>query len=234
MGKAVEQAITDHNTLKNNKVAIVLKITPENRNKLTLENLKKADVAIEFTSPSSALGNILKCIDAQVPVVTGTTGWYEHLRDITNYCKQKNGSLLYAPNFSIGVNIFFEVNKQLAKMMTAQREYAVSIIETHHTEKKDAPSGTAITLAEQIIEPNPLIQKWINSESHNPDELQIFSLREASVPGTHEVIYSSTADEIKITHTAHSRIGFAQGALKAALWLAGKKGVFTMKDVLAI
>ncbi len=118
-------------------------------------------------------------------------------------------------------------------MMTAQNEYAASIKETHHTEKRDAPSGTAITLAEQIIEQNPLIQKWINKTSQ-PDELQIISLREASVPGTHEVIYESTADEIKITHTAHSRLGFAQGALKAALWLVGKKGVFTMKDVLAI
>jgi 4-hydroxy-tetrahydrodipicolinate reductase len=194
--------------------------------------LKQADVAIEFTSLQSAVNNIKTCLNAGVPVVCGSTGWLQHWDQVINYCKQKNGALLYASNFSIGVNLFFELNTYLAKLMAAHREYNVMVEEIHHTQKKDAPSGTAITLAEQILQQINAKKRWVNMESDNQEELSIISKRIDPAPGTHTIKYTSTIDDIEITHTAHNRQGFAGGAVLAAEFLQGKKGVYTIKDVL--
>jgi 4-hydroxy-tetrahydrodipicolinate reductase len=226
MGKAIEELALqkEHH--------IVLKITSQNTAELTVENLKQADVAIEFTSPQSAVNNIKTCLNAGVPVVCGSTGWLQHWDQVINYCKQKNGALLYASNFSIGVNLFFELNTYLAKLMAAHQEYNVMVEEIHHTQKKDAPSGTAITLAEQILQQINAKKRWVNMESDNQEELSIISKRIDPAPGTHTIKYTSTIDDIEITHTAHNRQGFAGGAVLAAEFLQGKKGVYTMKDVL--
>ena len=226
MGKAIEEIAVQ----KGHK--IVLKIDLENRNELTIENLKKAAVAIEFTGPETAFNNLIKCVDAAVPVISGSTGWLKDLPEVEAYCKQQNGTFLYASNFSIGVNIFFELNKKLAAMMANQPAYAVSIEEIHHTQKKDAPSGTAITLAEQVINKLPAKTSWVNSFNATEDQLPISSKRIDPAPGTHTVKYSSSVDDIEIIHTAHNRLGFAGGAVLAAEFLQNKKGIFTMKDVL--
>ena len=228
MGKAIEGIAVEKGH------AIVLKIDKDNSNELTPDNLQKADVAIEFTGPETALNNILTCIDAGIPVISGSTGWIMDLPKAESHCKQKNGTFLYATNFSIGVNIFFELNKKLAAMMANQPAYSVSIEEIHHTEKKDAPSGTAITLAEQAIKELPGKSSWVNSSPAKGNELYIESKRIDPAPGTHTVKYSSGVDDIEIVHTAHNRLGFAGGAVLAAEFLQGKKGVFSMKDVLNI
>jgi len=228
MGKAIEGIAVEKGH------AIVLKIDKDNSNELTPDNLQKADVAIEFTGPETALNNILTCIDAGIPVISGSTGWIMDLPKAESHCKQKNGTFLYASNFSIGVNIFFELNKKLAAMMANQPAYSVSIEEIHHTEKKDAPSGTAITLAEQAIKELPGKSSWVNSSPAKGNELYIESKRIDPAPGTHTVKYSSGVDDIEIVHTAHNRLGFAGGAVLAAEFLQGKKGVFSMKDVLNI
>ncbi len=211
---------------------IVLRITDENLNDLTKENIKKADVAIEFTNPQSAVANILFCLDENVAVISGTTGWLTQLKIVEEKCKEVNGSFLYASNFSVGVNIFFELNKKLAVLMKPHNDYNISLEEIHHTEKKDAPSGTAITLAEQIFNSSTQKNKWVNNITKNENELSIISKRIDEVPGTHSVKYSSSIDDIEIIHTAHNRKGFAQGAVLAAEFIAGKKGIFSMKDVL--
>jgi 4-hydroxy-tetrahydrodipicolinate reductase len=211
---------------------IVLKITDENLQDLTKENIRKADVAIEFTNPESAAENILFCLDENVAVVCGTTGWLQKLKYVEEKCKELNGSFLYASNFSVGVNIFFELNKKLATLIKPHPAYDVSIEEIHHTQKKDAPSGTAITLAEQIIEASDTKNKWINSDTENENELSIISKRIDEIPGTHSVKYISSVDDIEIIHTAHNRKGFAEGAVLAAEFINGKKGIFSMKDVL--
>ena len=211
---------------------IVLRINDQNLNDLTKENIQRADVAIEFTNPQSAVDNILFCLNENVPVVSGTTGWLKHLNTVEQKCKEVNGTFLYASNFSVGVNIFFELNKKLASLMKPHPGYNVSLEEIHHTQKKDAPSGTAITLAEQIIESSVQKNKWINSESKNTNELSIISKRIDEVPGTHSVKYFSNVDDIEIIHTAHNRRGFAEGAVLAAEFIAGKKGIFSMKEVL--
>ncbi len=213
---------------------VVLKINIENTEDLTMENLRKADVAIEFTGPESAYDNLVKCMDAGVPVVCGSTGWLEKWEAIKNLCKQKDGSLIYASNYSIGVNLFFEVNKYLGRLMAEYDDYNVSLEEIHHTQKKDAPSGTAITLAEQVLENIKIKTRWVNQVSGKADELEIISERVDPAPGTHKVKYSSPIDDIEIIHTAHDRQGFAGGALKAANFLKDKKGIFTMKDVLGL
>jgi 4-hydroxy-tetrahydrodipicolinate reductase len=213
---------------------VVLKINIENTEDLTMENLRKADVAIEFTGPESAYDNLVKCMDAGVPVVCGSTGWLEKWEAIKNLCKQKDGSLIYASNYSIGVNLFFEVNKYLGRLMAEYDDYNVSLEEIHHTQKKDAPSGTAITLAEQVLENIKIKTRWVNQVSGKADELEIISERVDPAPGTHKVKYSSPIDDIEIIHTAHNRQGFAGGALKAANFLKDKKGIFTMKDVLGL
>ena len=213
---------------------VVLKVSIDNVEDNTIENIRKADVAIEFTGPESAFENIIRCIDAGVPVVSGSTGWLEKYEEAKAYCHSHNGALLYASNFSVGVNIFFALNKKLASLMTSHPEYDVQMTEVHHTQKRDAPSGTAITLAEQILEKNSRKQKWVNQPSQLANELVILSERVDPAPGTHIVRYSSTIDDIEITHTAHSRQGFASGAVLAAEFLQKKNGIFTMSDVLGI
>lgn len=213
---------------------IVLKITIDNTEDMTFENLQKADVAIEFTGPDSAVENIRKCFEAGVPVVSGSTGWLDKWEDIKNECIEKGGSLLYASNFSIGVNLFFELNTYLSKLMKDYDEYDVLMQEIHHTQKRDAPSGTAITLAEQILENVSWKKQWVNRHENNREELEIISERIDPAAGTHKIKYTSPIDDIEIIHTAHNRVGFAGGAVKAAEFLAGKKGIYNMKDVLGL
>lgn len=211
---------------------IVLRINDENLNNLTKENIKKADVAIEFTNPQSAVENILFCLDENVAVVCGTTGWLDKIKTVETKCKEFNGSFLYASNFSVGVNIFFELNKKLATLLKSHPAYDVSIEEIHHTQKKDAPSGTAITLAEEIIAVSGKKSRWVNNATKNENELSIISKRIDEVAGTHSVKYSSSIDDIEIIHTAHNRKGFAEGAVLAAEFIVNKKGIYSMKEVL--
>lgn len=228
MGKIIEQIALDRGHSVN------LKIDLHNINEFTKDNLRKSDVAIEFTGPHSAYENVMKCLEAGVPVVCGSTGWLEQYDKVVEYCNKKEGALLYASNFSVGVNIFFELNRVLAEMMSAQSSYDVSMTEIHHTQKKDAPSGTAITLAEQILEHVKRKANWVNETPTSSSELFIESVREDPAPGTHSIVYKSVVDDIEIKHTAHNRNGFATGAVMAAEYLYGKKGVFSMKDVLSI
>lgn len=228
MGKAIEEIALQRGHTCN------LKIDINTTADFTKENLSKCDVAIEFTGPHSAVGNISKCLDAAIPTVSGSTGWLEHWAEIKNKCEALNGTFLYASNFSVGVNLFFELNKKLAQLMNSVEGYNVSMEEIHHTQKTDAPSGTAITLAEQVIEYFKRKNKWINGPAQNDDELSIISKRIDPAPGTHAIKYSSAIDDIEIIHTAHNRTGFATGAVLAAEFIAGKKGIFNMKDVLKI
>jgi 4-hydroxy-tetrahydrodipicolinate reductase len=211
---------------------IVLKVSIENTEDNTIDNIRKADVAIEFTGPHSAFDNIIRCLDAGVPVVSGSTGWLDKLETVRQHCLQRHGAFLYASNFSVGVNIFFEVNRRLAALMAPHPDYEVRITEIHHTEKKDAPSGTAISLAEQILQNIPRKKGWVNHISDNLDELVILSERTDPAPGTHRIEYYSTIDTIEIAHIAHNRRGFAMGAVLAAEFLQGKKGIYQMSDVL--
>ncbi|MBA2498891.1 MAG: 4-hydroxy-tetrahydrodipicolinate reductase [Chitinophagaceae bacterium] len=228
MGKAIEKVALE------NGHEIVLVIDMHNPADLNTENLSKAYIAIEFTGPETAENNIRKCIKAGIPVVSGSTGWTENLQAVQQFCKSENGSFLYASNFSIGVNIFFELNRKLAAMMSAHSDYDVTLEEIHHTQKKDAPSGTAITLAEDILKEVPFKKKWVNEISGNKEELSIVSKRIDPAPGTHKVHYSTSIDDIEIIHTAHNRKGFAMGAVLAAEFIHDKKGVFSMKDVLQL
>ena len=228
MGQAIEAIALERGH------EIVLKIDISNRLEFTKENLQKADVAIEFTSPHSAVENILQCIENDTPLVCGSTGWLAQLPEIETALRINDGAFLYASNFSLGVNIFFEVNKLLAKLMTGQTAYDVQMTEVHHTQKKDAPSGTAISLAEQILAVDYYKKKWVNEPTGNRKDLYIESLRIDPAPGTHSITWTSAIDGIEIKHTAHSRTGFALGAVLAAEFLAGKKGIFTMKDVLGL
>lgn len=228
MGKAIEEIAV----AKGHE--IVLKIDVDNSHEFTQEAAQKADVAIEFTGPHSAFENVKKCIELGIPVVSGSTGWLEKWSEVENACKEKNGCLVYSSNYSIGVNLFFEINKQLAKLMEPYDQYDVSMTEIHHTEKKDAPSGTAISLAEQILENIGRKNKWVNAASATPTDLIITSERIDPAPGTHTVTYSSPIDTIEIIHTAHTRKGFASGAVLAAEFASKKKGIFNMKDVLGL
>ena len=196
-------------------------------------DISLADIAIDFSIPSAAFDNISNCLNNNVPVISGTTGWLEKYNEIVSLCKKKNGAFIYASNFSLGVNIFFELNNQLAKMMNALEDYHISIEEIHHTKKLDAPSGTAITLAEGIIK-NSSKKSWELDGKTSKEVIPISAKRIPDVPGTHTVSYNSEVDTIAIKHTAHSRKGFALGAVIAAEWLLHKKGVFSMKDVLNI
>jgi len=198
----------------------------------TYEGLSNADVAIDFSVPDSAVCNISECFNTNVPVVCGTTGWLEHYDEMVALCESKNGSFIYGSNFSLGVNIFFELNDYLAKMMSNLEQYKVSMEEIHHTQKLDAPSGTAISLAKGIIE-NSDYKDW-TLENPSEEQILIDAKRIENVPGTHSVFYDSSVDQIEIKHTAHNRDGFALGAVIAAEWLKDKKGVFTMKDVLSL
>jgi len=235
MGKMIEKIATDR------QHQIVLTIDHDNLDDLTVENLQKADVAIEFSTPDTVLGNIKKCFEAGVPIVVGTTGWYGQLQQIKDSCLDSNNALIYASNFSVGVNVFFHLNEVLAKLMNKYPYYDVQVEEIHHTQKLDSPSGTAMTIAEGIIDNLDTKNEWVNTLDKNdnsdildqlkPDQLLIESLRIDSVPGTHTVIYDSEIDTIEFKHTAHNRSGFALGAVLAAEWIQGKKGFFTAKDM---
>jgi 4-hydroxy-tetrahydrodipicolinate reductase len=233
MGKAIHEIAQEkNNQLSENKYNINLIVDIDNRNTTTIEQLQQCDVAIEFTSPHTAVENIKWCFEAGVPVVVGSTGWLQHIDEIKKIVETENKSLLYAPNFSIGVNIFFEMNRILARIMNQHQEYDVMMEEIHHTEKKDAPSGTALYAAEDILKINNTKAIWANEATNQKNVLDIISLREENVPGTHTVFYQSSIDTIELKHTAHNRKGFAGGALTAAVWLIGKKGIYTMDDVL--
>lgn len=198
------------------------------------EQLRKAEVAIEFTRPEAAVTNLAQCFEAGVPVVSGTTGWLAQYDEICQLCEASGGALLYASNFSLGVNILFALNEKLAEIMNDYSDYEVSIQEIHHTQKLDAPSGTAITLAEQVIENLERKEGWNLSEMLDSRQIMIEALREDNIPGTHTVKYDSEIDAIELTHTAHNRKGFALGAVVAAEFLSGRQGIYSMKDVLKI
>lgn len=198
----------------------------------SFDGLQNADVAIDFSLPDVAVENISECLKTGIPVISGTTGWLENYDEMVSLCNEKNGAFIYGSNFSLGVNLFFELNDYLSKMMSKFNQYSVSMEEIHHTQKLDAPSGTAISLANGIIK-NSEYTKW-TLENPNENEIVIDAKRIENVPGTHSIFYQSNVDTIEIKHTAHNRDGFAFGAVIAAEWLAGKKGVFTMKDVLEL
>lgn len=201
-------------------------------NGVDVHQLMQADVAIEFTLPSVSFNNIKTCFDLNIPVVVGTTGWLDHYKEAVELCNQKKCALLYASNFSLGVNMFFELNKRLASMMNMQLDYSIEMEEIHHTQKLDAPSGTAITLAEQIIDNVDRKESWTLSKEPTIDQLPILAKRIEAVPGTHSITYNSPVDSIEIKHIAHNRKGFALGAVAAAEFLHRKQGVYQMKDVL--
>ena len=222
MGKMIEEVAINRNH------TIVAKIDANTEN----IDFSKIDVAIDFSLPSAAFGNIEKCINNNVPIISGTTGWLDKYNDAVALCNEKKGAFIYASNFSLGVNIFFELNSYLAKMMKTLDQYAVTMEEIHHTKKLDAPSGTAITLAEGVLE-HSKYKGW-QLDKADENHIPIVAKRIPEVPGTHTVSYNSNVDSIDITHTAHNREGFALGAVIAAEWIVGKTGVFTMKDVLEL
>ena len=225
MGKEIEQIALQ----RGHEIVLKIKGTEE-------YDISKVDIAIDFSVPNAALSNIVSCFKNNVPVISGTTGWLDDFDKAIDVCKENNGSFIYASNFSIGVNIFFELNKQLAKMMSSQEEYSINVEEIHHTKKLDTPSGTAITLAEGIIN-NTSKRDWQLKERQtqiNAETILIEAKRVPDVPGTHIISYESQIDSIEIKHTAHNRKGFALGAIIAAEWLNNKIGIYTMKDVLNI
>jgi 4-hydroxy-tetrahydrodipicolinate reductase len=226
MGKEIERIAVERGH------QVTLKIGSQNTHDFNYDNLKMVDVAIEFTNPELAVNNIMVCVDSNTPVVVGTTGWYDRFDEVREIVTQNDGSLLYATNCSIGVNLFFKLNKYLAEMMNNQPAYDVVVEETHHTQKIDAPSGTAITLAEGILQKIKSKDVWVKGENHAKNQLSVIAHREENVPGTHIINYSSEIDDIEIKHTAHNRRGFAMGAVIAAEYINGKKGIFTMEDVL--
>ncbi len=213
---------------------IGLKIDITNQEDLSIENLGKCDVAIEFTIPDSAINNYKLCFEAGIPVVSGTTGWLEHKEEVYRKCRESKGTFFYGSNFSVGVNLFFELNKKLAGLMAPRSEYDVEMTEVHHTQKLDAPSGTAISLAEDIVEALPTKDSWVNDQSPADGEINIKSERVGQVPGIHTVKYESDIDFIEITHSAKSRQGFAFGAVLAAEYCLENKGILTMKDLLKL
>ncbi|MDZ7898232.1 MAG: 4-hydroxy-tetrahydrodipicolinate reductase [Arcicella sp.] len=228
MGKVIEKVAQSrgHN--------IIARIDVDNRQEFENLSASQIDAVIEFSHPSSAFQNVKSCIEKGVPVVCGTTGWLEQKREIEALTTEKQGAFFWSSNYSIGVNLFFELNKKLAQLMSPQKQYSVSTTEIHHTEKKDSPSGTAITLAEGIIQNSVSKEKWINNEIPADNEVAIWSAREGKVPGTHIVKYISEIDQIEISHVAHGREGFALGAVIAAEWIAGKNGIFGMKELLSL
>lgn len=227
MGKVIEKIALSrgHN--------IVARIDVNNRSEFDALTAADVDAVIEFSHPLSAYDNVKSCIEKGIPVVSGTTGWLEKKPELEALTLEKGSAFFWSSNYSIGVNIFFKLNKMLAKLMSPQKQYSVSTTEIHHTEKKDSPSGTAITIAEGLIENLAGKEKWINNEIPADNEVAIWSAREGKVPGTHIVKYISDIDQIEILHQAHGREGFALGAVIAAEWIADKKGVFGMDDLLA-
>ncbi|MFO0357933.1 MAG: 4-hydroxy-tetrahydrodipicolinate reductase [Sphingobacteriaceae bacterium] len=225
MGKEIEKIALSR------KHHIVLKVDKDNADTISIADLQKADVAIEFSTPHTVLSNIQKCFDANVPVIVGTTGWYDEFDKIKANCEKGNHGLFYASNFSLGVNLFFKVNKYLAELMNKYPEYDVCMEEIHHVHKLDKPSGTAITLAHQIISKMDRKNKW-SIDDNSSDTLFIEDKREGEVPGTHIIKYRSAVDDIEIMHKAHNRQGFALGSVIAAEFMKGKKGIYTMEDII--
>ena len=228
MGKAIEKIAEE----RGHKIVLIC----NSEVSVTHADFTNVDLAIEFTQPKLAVDHIEFCIEKKIPIIVGTTGWNDKLVEVEKKVKELNGSLLHASNFSIGVNVFFELNKKLAELMSGKNGYAASIEEIHHIQKIDSPSGTAITLADGILEKNDDYISWVLGKDEvpytNPNQLSLTSYRKPDVPGTHSVKYSSGIDTIEITHEAHNRKGFALGAVIAAEWLLGKKGTFKMNDVL--
>ncbi len=229
MGKTIEALSADH------KAGIAWKINRTNRDQLSLDLVRQADVVIEFTRPETAFENVMYCLEAGVPVVSGTTGWQDQLPEAESWCRQHNGAFLWASNFSVGVNILFALNKYLARLMNKLPEYQPALTETHHVHKLDAPSGTALTLTKDILALVERKNDWkLHPAPTGPLDIPVTAFRENEVPGTHTVRWQSPIDEISLEHRAHSRAGFAAGALLAAQWLKGKSGVFRMEDVLGL
>lgn len=223
MGKVIEQIAI------NRGHQIVLKKDEHN----TFDGLEIADVAIDFSIPSAAVTNISKCLHSNIPVISGTTGWLEHYDEMVRLCNEKNGAMISSSNFSLGVNLFFGINEYVAKMMSKFESYQVNMEEIHHTQKLDAPSGTAISLAKGVIAHHDKYNNW-TLDNPKSNEIHIEAKRIENIPGTHIVTYESNIDSIEIKHTAHNREGFALGAVIAAEWIVGKKGIFSMKDVLSL
>lgn len=224
MGKEIEKIAIDR------KHEIILKVDETNAATITKDELAKSDVAIEFSTPQTVLNNIYKCFEIKLPVVVGTTGWYDNFEKVKSDCNNGNNTLFHATNFSIGVNLFFKMNSFLAEMMNNYPDYNVRMEEIHHIHKLDKPSGTAITLAEQIIAKLENKKNW-SIEKESPETLFIKDVREGEVPGTHIIKYSSAVDDIEIMHKAHNRKGFALGAVMAAEFVHNKKGIYTMSDM---
>jgi 4-hydroxy-tetrahydrodipicolinate reductase len=225
MGKEIEAIALNRNH------HVVLKIDKDNIDQITESDLGKAEVAIEFSTPDTVIDNIKKCISAKLPVVVGTTGWYDRFNEIKKLCDDRHGSLFHATNFSLGVNLFFKVNTYLAELMNKYEDYDVSMEEIHHVHKLDKPSGTAITLANQILQKIERKKNW-SIDKKNKETLFIKDIREGEVPGTHIIKYHSQIDDIEIMHKAHNRKGFALGAVIAAEFLKDKKGIYTMNDII--
>lgn len=226
MGREIEKILVDRGH------TIGLIVDQDNADDLNDKNLKGIDVAIEFTTPATAYDNVVKCLEAGVAVVCGTTAWLDKMDQITELCREKNGAFFYASNYSVGVNITFKVNELLARLMNPFSEYDVTVEEVHHTQKQDAPSGTAITIAEGIIDNLDRKTNWVCETTIKPEELEILAIRRSVVPGTHTVTYESDIDLITLCHNAKTRRGFAVGAVLATEFLCGKKGIYTMNDLL--
>ena len=226
MGKTIEKILIE----RGHSVVSIIDI--DNQGDFESDAFKSANVAIEFTAPSAAYANYLKCFAANIPVVAGTTGWLEHFHEIKTFCEKEGKTFFYAPNYSLGVNIFFAVNECLARLMNNFPDYEISISETHHIHKLDAPSGTAIAIANDILKQVDRKKQWMLEKTDNPDDLYIESIREGETPGIHDVVYESEVDYIQIRHSSKSRKGLALGAVIAAEFTVGKKGFLGMKDLL--
>jgi 4-hydroxy-tetrahydrodipicolinate reductase len=231
MGRSIEQVLRE----RGHEVGIIIDVN--NADELNAKKMQGMDVAMEFTAPESAFGNIKKCLEIGVPLVCGTTAWSARLPEVERMCHQKNGAIFYTSNFSVGVNVVFELNRRLAAIMNRFPEYDVTVEEVHHAQKKDAPSGTAIVIAEDVVAALDRKQKWVGQTSVTPEELEVLSVRRSVAPGTHTVIYESPVDVITLSHDIKSRHGLASGAVMAAEFLvanvaAGRRGMFTMKDLL--
>ena len=225
MGREIEKILLQ----RGHEVALIIDVN--NASDLNAENLKNIDVAIEFTTPSTAYNNIRTCLECGAAVVSGTTGWTDRLAELQTLCREKGGAMFYASNYSIGVNLMFRLNRELARMMNAFSQYKISMTETHHTEKKDSPSGTAATLAEDIISRIDRKQGWVNEPTDDDSLIGIESFRIGMNPGEHTVTYSSEDDVLEIRHSIKNRRTLAEGAVIAAEFLCGKQGVFTMEDL---
>lgn len=228
MGKEIEKIAIE----RGHTISLIIDIS--NKADLTIQNLKKADVAIDFSIPESAFDNILVCFEAGIPIVSGTTGWLDKFNVVTKICRDKNQTFFYASNYSLGVNLFFHLNRKLARMMNGFENYNVSMTEIHHTQKLDAPSGTAISLANDIVNLIDRKKRWELNVNSGEDVLGINAVREGTVPGTHIITYDSDIDSIEIKHAAKGRRGFAFGAVLAAEFIKNKKGLFSMDDLLKL